>query len=186
VVRFNAETAPNDLDKDGDGVIDVADNCPAVHNVSQANADNDEFGDDCDPYPDDADNLAACLVEVGAAEGEVAVLQGEVGALQGEVVALQGQVTTLQQQVGPLKQQVTSLSALVRDTDLDGLFDQFDACAGTPASTAVDFRGCSLAQFCKVAVDSTTCRKVDWRNDEPLVDPADCAWQASMSRCLAR
>jgi hypothetical protein len=179
VVRFNAETAPNDLDQDDDGVIDVADNCPAIHNVNQANGDNDEFGDACDPYPSDADNLAACLVEVGAAEGEVAVLQGE-------VVALQGQVTTLQEQVGPLQQQVTSLSALVRDTDVDGLFDQFDACAGTPASTAVDSKGCSLVQFCAAAVDSTTCKKVDWKNDEPLVDPADCAWQASSRRCLAR
>ena len=38
-------------DSDGDGVIDVSDNCPAVENPEQADADGDGIGDPCDPSP---------------------------------------------------------------------------------------------------------------------------------------
>ena len=62
-IRFNAQNVPGILDEDGDGRIDVADNCPSVANEDQANRDEDEFGDVCDPFPDVADNLAACLAQ---------------------------------------------------------------------------------------------------------------------------
>lgn len=35
-------------DEDGDGLDDNCDNCPSVVNASQANADNDQIGDDCE------------------------------------------------------------------------------------------------------------------------------------------
>jgi hypothetical protein len=38
-------------DTDGDGVPDVADNCPTVANPDQRNHDHDAFGDACDPCP---------------------------------------------------------------------------------------------------------------------------------------
>ncbi len=44
-----------DTDCDGDGVLGGADNCPAVANADQANADADSFGDVCDNCPN-ADN----------------------------------------------------------------------------------------------------------------------------------
>ncbi|MCX5741928.1 MAG: thrombospondin type 3 repeat-containing protein, partial [Proteobacteria bacterium] len=37
------------LDRDGDGVIDIDDNCPETPNADQANQDGDELGDACDP-----------------------------------------------------------------------------------------------------------------------------------------
>ncbi len=46
-------------DSDLDGVPDASDNCPAVPNSNQANADGDAFGDACDACPSTADP-AAC------------------------------------------------------------------------------------------------------------------------------
>ncbi|HEY1076923.1 MAG TPA: thrombospondin type 3 repeat-containing protein [Fontimonas sp.] len=48
--------AVNDLDDDGDGVEDQADNCAAVPNANQADGDGDGVGDNCDAtFNDDAD-----------------------------------------------------------------------------------------------------------------------------------
>lgn len=60
-VRYNSQNVPENLDADGDGVIDVADNCPALGNPLQENSDGDAFGNVCDPFPLDPDNLGACL-----------------------------------------------------------------------------------------------------------------------------
>ena len=38
-------------DADGDGILDVNDNCPTMPNPDQADADNDGLGDVCDPTP---------------------------------------------------------------------------------------------------------------------------------------
>merc|ERR1719317_581626 len=45
-----------DLDKDGDEIEDLQDNCPLVPNPDQINTDNDEQGDACDD-DDDGDNV---------------------------------------------------------------------------------------------------------------------------------
>ena len=49
------DTTPDitDTDDDGDGILDVNDNCPLVVNVDQADLDGDDIGDACD---DDNDN----------------------------------------------------------------------------------------------------------------------------------
>ena len=60
-IRVNAVSVPPGLDADGDGTIDVADNCPAAPNPDQGDRDGDGLGDECDEFPDDGDNLAACL-----------------------------------------------------------------------------------------------------------------------------
>ena len=44
-------------DADGDGVLDPADNCPAVANANQTDTDNDDEGDACDT-DDDGDDIA--------------------------------------------------------------------------------------------------------------------------------
>lgn len=55
---------------------------------------------------------------------------------------------TLRQEVEALKTRVTavekSVEDLKKDTDGDGVADQFDKCPGTPAGTAVDGSGCPL------------------------------------------
>ena len=76
-VRFNSTLLPGGLDQDGDGRIDVADNCPAVPNPGQENADGDAYGDACDPFPFDADNLQACLDLAGTCPADLGRCQGE-------------------------------------------------------------------------------------------------------------
>ncbi len=61
-------------DADGDGVADSSDNCPAVSNVDQANADGDALGDSCD---DDDDNDGVLDVD-DCAGGSKACGAGEV------------------------------------------------------------------------------------------------------------
>ena len=46
-------------DADGDGVPDIADNCPNDVNPEQEDADLDLIGDPCDPFPNDRDNEQA-------------------------------------------------------------------------------------------------------------------------------
>jgi hypothetical protein len=48
--------APTELDRDGDGILDDVDNCPAIVNASQVDEDGDTVGDACDPCPPFADN----------------------------------------------------------------------------------------------------------------------------------
>jgi len=58
---------------------------------------------------------------------------------------------TLRQEVEALKNRVSnvekSVEDLKKDTDGDGVADQFDKCPGTPAGTAVDGSGCPLPKF---------------------------------------
>jgi thrombospondin type 3 repeat protein len=51
----DAPDAAPPLDSDGDGVLDVDDNCPFVANADQADEDGDHVGDACDPCPPFAD-----------------------------------------------------------------------------------------------------------------------------------
>jgi hypothetical protein len=67
------------------------------------------------------------------------------------------------------------------DGDLDAVPDDGDRCPQTAQGAAIDALGCSLADFCG-AVDlaakagTVTCKRSDWRNDEPLMAgrAADC------------
>jgi thermitase len=56
--RANANAALLSVDDDGDSVVDGLDNCPAVSNPGQEDADSDEIGDACPPVADaDADGV---------------------------------------------------------------------------------------------------------------------------------
>ena len=46
-----SDDQPGPADGDGDGVPDVTDNCAAVANADQADADKDGVGDLCEPAP---------------------------------------------------------------------------------------------------------------------------------------
>lgn len=66
------------------------------------------------------------------------------------------------------------------DDDEDGEVNATDMCPNTFEAAEVDQAGCSQDQFCSNIDASTvlgrrTCRRSDWKNDEPLrVNPADC------------
>lgn len=51
VHKRSTPLSPVDPDSDGDGAVDVVDNCPAVANIDQSDADADGIGDVCDPFP---------------------------------------------------------------------------------------------------------------------------------------
>ena len=142
VIRFNSEIAgAGEFDTDHDGVINPADNCPAVPNVDQLNTDADEFGDLCDPYPDDPDNLGACVAETGARAETIREQIQQLGELQ---VSLD-----------VLEQENQALRAQLTDTDGDGRIDAADSCPGTIAGARVDEHGCSRSQFCSaITIDS--------------------------------
>lgn len=56
---IDACAACNPTDSDGDGVDNVADNCPMVANAGQDNEDQDPLGDACDPCPISSTNSDA-------------------------------------------------------------------------------------------------------------------------------
>jgi len=66
---------------------------------------------------------------------------------------------SLRQEVEALKNRVSnvekSVEDLKKDSDGDGVSDQFDKCPGTPAGTAVDGSGCPLPVSTGTAVDSS-------------------------------
>jgi OOP family OmpA-OmpF porin len=66
-------------------------------------------------------------------------------ALRKEVAALKGRVTNVENAVNDLK----------KDSDGDGVADQFDKCPNTPAGTVVDGSGCAIV-FPKVVEATTT------------------------------
>jgi OOP family OmpA-OmpF porin len=70
-------------------------------------------------------------------------------ALRKEVAALKGRVTNVENAVNDLK----------KDSDGDGVADQFDKCPNTPAGTVVDGSGCAIV-FPAAAATTTTAAPV--------------------------
>jgi hypothetical protein len=59
-------------DTDGDGVPDIADNCPNDPNPNQEDRDLDLIGDVCDPFPNDSDNeQAQCEADLAQCQAGV-------------------------------------------------------------------------------------------------------------------
>jgi hypothetical protein len=163
VIRFNSETAPNNFDMDGDGIINVADNCPEDHNPLQTNVDRDEFGDACDPFPSDENNLGACLGVVGDQSSSIDRLTDDLGQLQN---------------------QLDILNDRLADSDGDGTIDSYDTCGATIAGESTDHSGCSASQYCASMANRRLCENADWNNDEP-VSARDCRWTGRAS-CIPR
>lgn len=167
-------------DSDGDGIRDDADNCPTTSNPSQADGDRDLIGDACDPFPGDADNAQAqCEADLGAAQSALTETATDLLECQADLVTCNSGLTTAQSQI----------AALTADADGDGVPDLPDTCSLTTVGADVDLAGCSQEQFC-ARIDATsplgkrTCRKSDWKNDEPLMltRDADCRVDRGLNR----
>ncbi|HWP66274.1 MAG TPA: thrombospondin type 3 repeat-containing protein [Candidatus Limnocylindria bacterium] len=160
--QLTVTTTPVPVDSDGDGVFDGEDNCPNDANADQLDTDGDTIGDVCDPFPNDPDHdLAQCLADLADVTADHDACHAEMHEIEEELMA-----TT------------QALAEANADTDGDGRRDLDDACASTAAGDSVDQGGCSLGQFCE-SIDATTktgaktCKKADWRNDEPLMKKSD-------------
>ena len=78
--------APSGPDRDGDGILDSSDNCPATPNAEQDDTDSDGLGDACDLCPDrPISSTDACPVSIAR------IKRGEVPAE--EFVETEGTVT---------------------------------------------------------------------------------------------
>ena len=117
-------------------------------------------------------------------DGEVALVFGtEMSGLSNEELA---------QCQGDLAAANATIASMTADADGDEVPDARDRCADTPAGQFVDDGGCSQAQFCAALPiarksDRKTCKKLDWKNDEPAMKgkDADCAFSKSANACAA-
>ena len=110
------------VDRDGDGVPNVSDNCVGTENSNQSDADGDQAGDSCD-VDDDND----------------AVLDGSDNCA---LAANADQRDTDADGSG---------DACDFDDDNDGVLDGADRCLATAAGSIVDALGCSIADTCPCA-----------------------------------
>ena len=83
--------APSGPDRDGDGVLDESDNCPAASNPDQTDRDGDMIGDLCDLCPDiPVSTVQGCPVSIARIKrGEVSV--DEFVQTEGIVTGIYGQ-----------------------------------------------------------------------------------------------
>jgi hypothetical protein len=173
--------ACNDADdSDGDEFSDALDNCPADFNPGQEDTDGDGIGDHCNDAVDGdgddfADALDNCPVDFNPGQEDT----------DGDGIG----DTCDPFPDDPNNEWLQCESDLDRclvnppftDADGDGEHDVTDRCPGTVAAD-VDSDGCSLTQFC-TSIDTSTktgeriCKSSDWKNDEPIGNPEDCAAQ---------
>ncbi len=122
------------VDSDGDGVLDDADNCPAVSNSGQENVDGDGLGDACDSCPQDADNDADgdgicadadnCPVDANASQADAD------GDLSGDACD-------------------TCINDADNDMDSDGVCGDVDNCPNTANAGQEDADGNGVGDACE-------------------------------------
>jgi hypothetical protein len=178
-------------DADEDGVLDLRDNCPALVNPDQADADANRIGDACNDGEDaDGDEWAEALDNcpgVANADQSNRDFDSEGDACDRypddwDHYAARCEEAILNEAL--LSEALNRCEARpgFADADGDGEADATDACADTPAGVSVDAGGCSHAQFCasfsgQGILGMSICAASDWHNDEPLWRAEDCRVQ---------
>jgi len=132
-------------------------------------------------------------------DGKYTLFIGALGGVSGQYQLVAGLFPSggatneeLEQCLTDLSDTMASLDAVTADADADGVPDQKDACAATPAGQPVDAEGCSQAEFCgefpvTSKAEKKACKKADWQNDEPVMKKkdADCQFVKSAGACQA-
>jgi hypothetical protein len=143
------------LDRDGDGVLDESDNCPAVQNQAQSDFDADGLGDACDSdvdgdrIDDTADN---CSLVPNPQQSDLDA-DGTGDACDDDVDGDQVSNTDDNCAINANPSQVDfdgdgGGDACDPDDDGDGIADVTDSCPGTAAGVAIDAaNGCSSPQL---------------------------------------
>jgi len=109
-------------DSDGDGVLDVDDNCPQDANPDQENYDNDGLGDECDTDDDNdivADSIDNCPLHYNTDQSDWD--SDSIG------------------------------DACDEDRDGDNINDGIDQCINTVLGDVINSDGCSIADLCSCA-----------------------------------
>lgn len=153
-----------DPDVDGDGILNLLDNCPTDPNLEQEDRDADGLGDVCDPFPDDADDVAACLDLAQDLEAALESERMRAEEIRAENSLLLENVSVLEAENAALRAELAVCAPA--DEDGDGVPDDADACPGS-ASSGVDSSGCSQAQFCEDSSGTGLrgllgCLRADW------------------------
>ncbi len=122
-------------DMDGDGVLNVNDNCPTVANADQADADGDGVGNVCDACQDtptgESVNASGCSASQLDDDNDGVMNNVDLcpNTPSGESINASG------------------CSSSQTDADGDNVMDNVDICPDTPTGESVNASGCSASQL---------------------------------------
>lgn len=163
-------------DIDADGIDDLEDNCPMVHNSDQSDLDGDGHGDRCDACSTRADDGATACPPAGDMDGDGVPDKEDNCPL----------VPNADQRDSDRDGRGDVCDGVVRDTDADGVPDDSDNCPMTsnsrqedidadgvgdacdncsshnPAQT--DFDGDGIGDACDAPASANQCKKGVWQS----------------------